>query len=193
MITTCFGLLGITFYGLNSWLADAYVERGWSDDAAGGLIGVYNIAALPGGLLITWLADRLGSRRAWFSAFVLLMAVGMLGIVLLPGGAWLWVVLMGFANGVLFALVMTLPLDVSDDPAQVGAVAGMMLGVGYCFAAISPFLLGGVLDLTGSTTTALWVVVGFISLLFVASRFLTHERLHRGVEPAEPALSGRES
>ena len=92
--------------------------------------------------------------------------------------------LMGFANGALFALVMTLPLDVSDDPQQVGAVAGMMLGVGYCLAALAPFTLGAVRDATGSFHTALWVVAGFIAVLFTASLFLSRERLHRGVASA---------
>jgi CP family cyanate transporter-like MFS transporter len=86
---------------------------------------------------------------------------------------------------------MTLPLDVSDDPRQVGAVAGMMLGVGYCLAALSPFVLGAVRDATGAYATALWVVVGFIGVLFTVSLFLTPERLHRGVGPAATAVSAR--
>jgi CP family cyanate transporter-like MFS transporter len=190
MLVACFGFLALTFYGLNAWLPDAYVERGWSDDTAGALLAVYNIAALPSGLVIAWLADHVGSRRFWFSASVALMMAGMLGIVLLPGGAWAWVTTMGTANGALFALVMTLPLDVADEPAQVGAVAGMMLGVGYTLAALSPFVLGAVRDATGSYGSALWVVVGFIAVLFAASLFLTRDRLHRGVD-ASPAVAGR--
>jgi CP family cyanate transporter-like MFS transporter len=109
------------------------------------------------------------------------MMAGMVGVVLLPGGAWVWVTLMGLANGSLFALVMTLPLDVSGEPAEVGAVAGMMLGIGYCLAAVAPFALGAVRDATGSYVTTLWVVVGFIAVLFGASLLLSRERLHRGI------------
>jgi CP family cyanate transporter-like MFS transporter len=171
----------LVFLGLNAWLPDSYVERGWSEHSAGGLLAVYNIAALPGGLVVSSLADRFGSRRSWFSAFAALVAAGLLGVVLAPGGAWLWVVLMGFANGALFALLMTLPLDVSDDPSQVGAVAGLMLGAGYCLSAVSPFMLGAVRDATGSFTETLWLVVGLGAALFTASLFLTRERLHSGV------------
>jgi CP family cyanate transporter-like MFS transporter len=190
LLVSCFGFLGLTFYGLNAWLPDAYVERGWDEGAAGALLAVYNIAALPGGLVISWLGDRLGSRRLWFSGSVALMMVGMLGVNLVPDAGWLWVILMGFANGLLFALVMTLPLDVSDEPQQVGAVAGMMLGVGYCVAALAPFALGAVRDATGSYATTLWVVVGFIAALFTVSLLLTRERLHRGVGPVAAARSG---
>ncbi len=189
LLVVCFGFLGLTFYGLNSWLPDAYVERGWDEDTAGALLAVYNIAAIPGGLMISWLADRAGSRRFWFSASVGLMMVGMIGVQLVPDAVWLWVTMMGLANGTLFALVMTLPLDVSDDPQQVGAVAGMMLGVGYTVAALSPFVLGAVRDATGSYVATLWVVVGFISALFAVSLLLTRERLHRGVGAPAPAIA----
>lgn len=182
LLVCLFGVLGVIFYGLNSWLPDAYVERGWSDGLAGALIAIYNVASLPGSLSISWLADHFGSRRFWFAAAAGLMLLGLFGVVVFPGAAWLWVVAMGFANGALFALVMTLPLDVSDDPQQVGATAGMMLGIGYCLSAVSPFGLGAVRDAAGSYAETLWVVVGFGAALLSASLFLTRERLHRGVE-----------
>ena len=37
---------------------------------------------------------------------------------------------------------MTLPLDAARRPAEVAALAGMMLGVGYTLSALSPLLLG---------------------------------------------------
>jgi CP family cyanate transporter-like MFS transporter len=179
VLVVAFGLMGVIFYGLNSWLPDSYVERGWSAGSAGALLAVFNVAALPGGLLVSWAADRVGSRRAYLLASATLMLGGVLGVVLLPGGGWLWAALMGFANGALFALVMTLPLDVADRPADVGAVAGLMLGAGYCIAAVAPFGLGAVRDATGSFTATLWVVAGAAAILLAVSALLSRERLHR--------------
>jgi CP family cyanate transporter-like MFS transporter len=179
-----FGLLGIAYYGLNAWLPDSYVERGWSESSAGALLSAYHLFAVPGSLVISWLADHVGSRRAWFAASVLLMLGGVVAIVVAPGGAWVWVSAIGLANGALFALLMTLPLDVADRPSQVGAVAGLMLGAGYCIAATAPFVLGAVRDVTGSFTASLWLVVGVCAAVLVASLFLTSERLGRGVRPA---------
>jgi CP family cyanate transporter-like MFS transporter len=179
-----FGLLGIAYYGLNAWLPDSYVERGWDESTAGGLLSAYHFCALPGSLLISSLADHIGSRRTWFVTSGLLMLGGALGIVLLPGGAWLWVSAIGISNGALFALLMTLSLDVADRPSQVGAVAGLMLGAGYCIAATAPFLLGAVRDVTGSFTASLWLVVGVCAAVLAASLFLTPERLRRGVPAA---------
>jgi CP family cyanate transporter-like MFS transporter len=82
---------------------------------------------------------------------------------------------------------MTLPLDVSSDSAQVGAVAGMMLGAGYLIASLSPFALGAVRDATGSFTGTLWVIVGTACVLLVLCSTLTPERLRRGIAVEQPA------
>jgi CP family cyanate transporter-like MFS transporter len=113
----------------------------------------------------------------------------LLGILLLPGAGWLWATLYGVANGGLFALLMTLPLDVADDPAQVGAVAGLMLGAGYCLSALSPFVLGAVRDASGSFTASLWVIVAAASVFLVLGSLLTRERLRHGIPARASAPS----
>ena len=52
-----FGLMGSIFYGLNSWLPDVYVERGWSQSAAGGLLAVLNTLTIPVGFVVAWAAE----------------------------------------------------------------------------------------------------------------------------------------
>jgi CP family cyanate transporter-like MFS transporter len=180
-LVAVFALLGTSYYGLNAWLPDSYVERGWSEGSAGALLAVLNFAAIPAGFAVSWLADRHGSRRFYLVTGAATQLGCLLGIILLPGGAWLWVALFGAVNGVMFALVMTLPLDVAGTPAGVGAVAGLMLGAGYCLAALSPLALGVARDVTGSFTTALWVIAGTAALLLALCTTLTRERLHRGV------------
>ena len=59
-----------------------------------------------------------------------------------PTAAWLWAVACGAGIGTLFPTMMTLPIDVADRPEAVGAVAGLMLLVGYVGAAPPPSLLG---------------------------------------------------
>ena len=75
MLVGIFGSMACVFYGLNSWLPDAYVERGWSDGKAGALLAVLNIAALVTTLIIPWLADRHGSRRVYLVGFSAALAV----------------------------------------------------------------------------------------------------------------------
>ena len=81
------------------------------------------------------------------------------------GAAYLWALLAGVAQGGMFSLVMTLPLDLAEGPKKVAALVAMMLGIGYSIAAISPFVLGGVRDATGSFDAVLWVCVALLALL----------------------------
>ena len=74
----------------------------------------------------------------------------------------------GLCTGAMFPLVMTLPVDVGRRPAEVGAVVGLMLGVGYSIGAVAPLALGAARDVTGSYTTTLWLIVAAaVVLLFL--------------------------
>ncbi len=177
-----FGLMATTFYGLNAWLPDTYIERGWSEGRAGGLLAALNIAALVTTVLVSLVADRWGSRRTYLIVFSSALVVSLFGLVLAEGGAWVWVVLAGMAFGGLFPLVITLPLDVAVRPADVGAVAGLMLGVGYVIGATAPLGLGAVRDVTGSFTATLWMMAAAGTGLLVLCASLSRERLRAGVK-----------
>ena len=182
-----FGSMACVFYGLNSWLPDAYVERGWSDGRAGALLAVLNIAALGTTLTIPSLADRHGSRRVYLLGFSAALALACSGFTLVPDGAWVWAAVVGLCTGAMFPLVMTLPVDVGRRPAEVGAVAGLMLGVGYTIGAAAPLILGAARDATGTYTTTLWLIFGCGVALFALCGAMSRERLARGVtEPAAP-------
>jgi CP family cyanate transporter-like MFS transporter len=178
-LAAMFGLMGIVYYGVHAWLPDSYVERGWSESTAGSLLAVLNVAALPPAVLVPWFADRIGSRRFYLVAGGLFMFGAMLGVVLLPGGGFVWAALLGISTGILFPLVLTLPLDLAERPAQVGAIAGMMLGAGYTFSAVSPFALGAVRDATASFRTALWLLVGAAGVFLALVLPISQAHIHR--------------
>ncbi len=182
-----FGSMACLFYGLNNWLPDAYVERGWSEGKAGALLAVLNIAALVTTMIIPWLADRRGSRRVYLVLFSAALAASCAGFAALPGVAWVWATTAGLCTGAMFPLVMTLPVDIGRRPADVGAVAGMMLGIGYTIGAIAPLALGAARDATGTFTTTLWLIVGAAGVLFTLCAAMSAERIGRGVTaPAAP-------
>jgi MFS transporter, CP family, cyanate transporter len=186
-LVAIFGSMACLFYGLNNWLPDAYVERGWSDGKAGALLAVLNIAALVTTMIIPWIADRRGSRRFYLVLFSGALAASCAGFAALPGGAWVWATTAGLCTGAMFPLVMTLPVDVGRRPVDVGAIAGMMLGVGYTIGAIAPLVLGAARDATGAFTTTLWLIAGSGAVLFGLCAAMSAERMGRGVTaPASP-------
>ena len=172
LLVGIFGSMASAYYGLNAWLPDAYGERGWSDESAGILLAAMNLTAIPASFLVPWLSDRHGGRRPWLTVMSLFFVTGGVGLVALPAAGYLWALLAGISQGGMFALVMTLPLDLEQRQDRVAALVGLMLGVGYTIGAVSPFVLGGVRDVTGSFDAVLWVCAGFLALLVVLVQLL---------------------
>ena len=67
---------GSGYYGLNAWLPDAYIERGWSDESAGALLAAMNLTAIPSSFVIPWLSDRYGGRQPWLVGLSCVFAIG---------------------------------------------------------------------------------------------------------------------
>ena len=177
VLVVVFGLMGVLYYGVNSWLPEAYVERGWEQADAGGLLALVNLAALPASLIVPWFADRAGSRRLYLAAAAAVWCAALLAVTVAPSLAAVWALVIGACNGSMFALALTLPLDVAHGPAEVGAVAGLMLGAGYVLSATAPLTLGAVRDATGSFTGVLWALVVAAAVLFLVCLSLSRERL----------------
>jgi CP family cyanate transporter-like MFS transporter len=155
-----FACVSMTYYGTGAWLADAFVEHGWSEARAGSLIGILNVTALAGTLLIAFAGDRIGSRRTYLVGGLGLVLAGLLLAIFAPSAGIVAAVVMGFGIGCGFSLSMALPVDVAHDGASVAATTGLMLLVAYTIAAASPVGLGAIRDLTGGYAAVMWVLVG---------------------------------
>jgi len=176
-LVAAFFFMSATYYGLNAWLPDVYVERGWSEGKAGALLAVLNATQIVAGLAVATLADRMWSRRTWMSACSGLGVLSLLGVVLFPGAGFLWAFLLGATIGPLFSLTMALPLDVGRGPAEVAAYTGLMLGAGYSLSAMSPLVLGAIRDASSGFRVVLWVLVGLTAALLAVHSSLTPARL----------------
>ena len=186
LLVSLFGLQSILFYGVVAWLPNAFVERGWSTGDAGALIAVFNGVGLITTIGVPLIADRLGARRRQLIVASTLAIVPLVGVIVAPAAAYLWVGLAGLALGAVFPLALTLPLDVADDPSQVGSVAALMLLGGYAISSTGPVLLGTARDLTGGFDVSLWLLVGIAVLLVLTCLPLSPSRLRKGVRRSTP-------
>ncbi|MGB0091354.1 MAG: MFS transporter [Solirubrobacteraceae bacterium] len=196
LLVAIFGLVSITYYGINAWLPSAFTERGWSHASAGALLTVINGATVPVSLLLAFRGDLFGSRRFWLATGATLQLAGVLGVILVPGGGWAWAVLIGSAIGLLFPSMMTMPLDVADRPADVGAMAALMLGGGYTLSAVGPVLLGLLRDVAGSFTLSMWLIFAINTAILLIVLLNKDDRLrHRprrrrqASEAAQPVVA----
>jgi CP family cyanate transporter-like MFS transporter len=183
LLILVFGLQSILFYGVVAWLPNIFVERGWTADAAGALVAVFNGVGLLTTIGLPLVADRLGARRPQLTAASVIAVASLAMLVVAPDLAFLWVAILGLALGAVFPLVLTLPLDVASDPAQVGSVAALMLLGGYVLSAVGPVLLGAARDLTGDFGASLMLLIGLAIVLALACTPLSPARLRRGVAP----------
>ena len=172
-----FGLRSIYFQGMVAWLPTIQVDRGWDPSHAGALIAVLLLSSMPVTMVTTSVADRWGSRRTYITGASLTLLGATLGLLVVPAAVLLWVVVIGAAIGVLFPMTLTLPLDVTDRPSDVGAAVGMVLGVGYLLGAVGPFALGAARDASGSFESGLIALAVVAALLALVSLVLTPARL----------------
>ena len=105
----------------------------------------------------------------------------MAGLSVAPDLTVAWVVLVGLALGAIFPLVLTLPLDVADEPSQVGAVAALMLLGGYVLSSMGPFVLGAARDATGTFVASLWLLFAMALAFIGCCVLLSPTRLRHGV------------
>jgi CP family cyanate transporter-like MFS transporter len=185
LLGLAFGSQSTLFYGAITWLAAAYIERGWTVGQAAGLIAFFNSVGLVASLFVPLFADRLGTRRAQLTGAALLAVAGALGIVLSPAEAagspiaFGAVALLGLGIGAFFPLTLTLPVDIARGPAEAASLTALMLLVGYLLSSIAPVFLGLVRDATGGFSGVLWILVGLALLMVPLALSLGPDRLRR--------------
>ena len=64
--------------------------------------------------------------------------IGLLGVLLAPDAALLWMVFLGIGQGGALGLGLILPVLRGRDAGQVAAMTAMSMGVGYLIAADGP-------------------------------------------------------
>ena len=77
-----------------------------------------------------------------------------------------WALLLGLGNGLVFPVMLVLPVDYGRDPAHAARLAAMGFGIGYLLASLGPLLTGALRDLTG-TYAAPFAFYGGVSLLLI--------------------------
>lgn len=184
-----FGSQSILFYGCITWLPSTYVERGWPEADAAGLVALLAGIGLIATLAVPVFADRLGTRRSQLTTAGLLAVAGALVIALTPGeppGSLITLaatILLGLGIGAYFPFALTLPVDVAGDARDAASISALMLLVGYLLAATAPVVLGLVRDATGGFDAVLWILVAIAVAMLPLALTLNPARLQRAGKP----------
>ncbi|UFM66873.1 MFS transporter [Paracoccus sp. MA] len=153
LLMACFGLINGGYSSSVAWLAPAFQDLGWPAGASGGLLAVLAVGQAVSALATPVLASRGSDRRPWLGGCIALQLLGFAMLALRPEAAPHAIAfLLGAGLGGCFSLMMIVALDHLPDPAQAGALAALMQGGGFLLAAIPPWILALLHDLTGSFT-----------------------------------------
>jgi CP family cyanate transporter-like MFS transporter len=162
-----FGMQSVVFYAGLAWLPTILQANGFSASTAGLLQALNQVVSMLPAFLVPVLAVRMSSQLPLLAAGVSSMSAGVMGLLLAPGLAPWWIVLMGLGQGATLGLAFILPALRARTPHGTAALTAMMLCVGFLLAGTGPPLLGAAHDVTGGWTAPLVVLLGAVLLVLV--------------------------
>ncbi len=167
----------IVFYGTVAWLAPSYVNRGYSQEEAGGLFAVYIVGTIISALSLPWIGQRVRARRTLVVGIVVIATASLVLIGFAPDVATLPVLaIFGFSLSGSFAIVLSLLSEYGRDAAGSSRLTAMVFFVTYVLAALAPLLLGALVGATAS-----WPLAYSVLALFCLAQAACIVPLRRGV------------
>lgn len=168
LLAIFFGLGTASYTCVLAWLAPYYVEKGWSEQNAGLLLGFLTAMEVISGLLTPAIANRSRDRRLVLVVLLGLIMVGFCGLTLSPQHlSLLWPCLLGLGIGGLFPMSLIVSLDHLDNPRRAGGLTAFVQGIGYLIAGLSPLMAGMIRDQLGSFEWAWWALTGVVGLMIL--------------------------
>jgi len=168
-VTAFMGLQSLLFYSCLSWLPALLRSEGIERGAAGALLSVMLLTAIPTCLLVPVWASRRPDQRATITLTLAVYAAGLVGLLVAPGAApALWATLLGFAQGAMLALAFLLFGLRAPDQEHAAQLSAMAQTVGYGVAAAGPLLLGVLREATGGWTVPVAVLLAVLVPLLAA-------------------------
>ncbi|MEJ7773459.1 MAG: MFS transporter [Nocardioidaceae bacterium] len=163
-------------YAVFGWLPQIFRDAGYSAQTAGLLLGLTTAVSIPVSFVLPGLVVRVASPASLILSLCACYLAGYVGLIIVPyDGALVWSLLIGLGTG-LFPLALTLiglRARTSDGTA---ALSGFTQSVGYLLAAIGPFMMGALYDVTGGWTVSLTVLVVFLVPMAVAGVLASRPR-----------------
>jgi MFS transporter, CP family, cyanate transporter len=162
-VTAYMGLQSFGFYIVLAWFPAILHSEGMSEENGGWLLLVLQVLGVTMSAVIPLVANRLTDQRLLAAGGSLLSFTGYLGLLLAPGLAVLWVIIVGLASGICFVLALFFFTLRSADSYTAAALSGMAQSIGYLFATLGPVVFGALHDATSGWT------VPMIMLLLAAT------------------------
>lgn len=144
-------LNSIVFYSSLAWVAPSFEDRGWTQEGAGWLFGLFTAAQVTAAFTLAPIALHTKYRRGFMGTIVVITAAALLTIGWLPDFApWLMLIIFGLCLSGGFAIALGLLSQYSRDSASAARLSAMTLFITYTIAALAPFFAGALMDMFDS-------------------------------------------
>ncbi|GAA4048381.1 MFS transporter [Arthrobacter methylotrophus] len=168
-LTLGFAGQAFSYYGVTAWLPSFLSDELHMGTAqAGAGSSLFQIFAIMGGLGVPLLA-RFTSTTAVAVTLSGLWLTVPLGLLLIPDWWWLWSSLGGVAQGGGITVIFIAIIRFARDQASAGRMSAIVQGVGYCFAALAPTIVGYVHGISGGWTVPLLVILASVAAFCVCT------------------------
>lgn len=168
-VTIFMGLQSFGYYATLSWLPTLFETHHLSSTQAGWLLSFSSFPGMAAALLTPALARRLPRSALLVTASVTLSAAAYVGLLTAPvGGRYVWMLLLGFGQGVAISLALGYIVARAPDSHHAAHLSTMAQGVGYLIACTGPFLVGAIHGLTGGWRVPLLLLLAVLVPLLVA-------------------------
>jgi CP family cyanate transporter-like MFS transporter len=154
-------------YGVFGWLPFILIDRGLSQVTAGLVLSASLGIQVVTSMLAPWMATRGRDQRSTIALMLAMTLSGLMGLIYAPlTQVWIWSIVLGLGLGGVFSIALALLVLRSPNHQVAVALSGMAQGVGYAVAAVGPFTLGLLHELTGD-----WNGVALLFVVFISGGF----------------------
>lgn len=148
--TTLFmGLQSFFFYSMATWLPKILLDNGLDAHKAGAATALISWVSIPVSLVVPMLASRMRTQHLLVLLTFATSFVGVVGLWWQPSAALLWAALIGAGCGCALSLALTFLVLRAINPVHATALSAMAQSIGYLLAALGPFSLGLLRDISG--------------------------------------------
>ncbi|MEV1239337.1 CynX/NimT family MFS transporter [Nonomuraea sp. NPDC050022] len=141
-VTAFMGLQSLGFYVVVTWLPQVFQDSGVSAATAGWLLFVFQMVAVLTSLAVPAALRWARDQRAVATVSSVVVLVGYLGLLVAPGWALLWSVVLGLGGGACLVLALAFLSLRAKDATMAGALSAMAQSIGYLLAAAGPVIFG---------------------------------------------------
>jgi CP family cyanate transporter-like MFS transporter len=184
-ITAFMGMQSLLAYVVFAWLPTLCQDRGMGQGSAGLVLAVSCLVQAIGSLTVPAVDRYLRDQRPLVLAVVVLTAAGFAGVAWAPVGLiWISAVVLGLGQGAGFALALAFIGLRSGDARVAARLSGMAQGVGYLIAAIGPFAVGFLHDVSNGWTVPVAVMIAIALVECLPGMMAGRSRTIAAVPPA---------